>query len=371
MPKQLTVTSASEYDRIVYGRMTPAMAAAYLREERLPMRTFGQTLRQMYPGEDLLMRLADFFLSEMPQANPQSVLKKLKNWLSGKNQPASREDIFRIAFALGFNEAQLDYLLSLCSDYGIQYRDGHDAVFAWFLRNGCGYREARDFFQSLPAAPGLNQADTPERSHLTSEIRRELLMCACVEELRGGYLRNLDRFGSLHLRAYYYFDKFLSLLIHPAPSWIDIPEPYYSLETVMSTYLSLHMPSGKKREGYSVVQRLLKQNWPNATSIKNIRSHKEDVPRKLLLLLYVITEEPAVIRDRETEEPPLTLEDRIEEHWWTLNAMLGDCGMALLDPRNVTDWLILYAICADEDESMSERLEHVICLMYDGSEDAQ
>lgn len=369
MPKQLTVTSASEYDRILYGRMTPAMAAAYLREGQLPMRTFSEALQQMYAGEDLLMRLTDFFLSDSPHSTPQSVLKKVKNWVSGKNQPANRKDIFRIAFALGFNEAQLDYLLSLCTDYGIQYRDGHDAVFAWFLRNGYGYSDAKAFYQSLPPAPGLNQVSAPEFSRLTSEIRSEFLMIPSVEELRECYLRNLHRFGSLHLRAYYYFDKFISLLIHPAPSWIDIPEPYYSLETVMNTYLSLHMPSGKKREGYTVVQRLIKQNWPNATAIKNIRSHKEDVPRKLLLLLYVITEDPSVIRGlgQAEDTTELTLEDRMEEHWWTLNAMLGDCGMAQLDPRNATDWLILYAICAEEDEPMSDRLEQVISLMYESA----
>lgn len=370
MQNTLTVTSAAEYDRILYGQMTPEMAVEYLRDNRLPVRTFGETLCQMYSGEDILMRLTDFFLSDMPQANPQSVVKKLKNWLSGRNQPASREDVFRIAYALGLGEAQLDYLLGLCTDYGLQYRDGHDAVFAWFLRNGYGYAKARAFFASLPNAPGLNQVDFSRASHLTREIHNEFLMIQSVEELQQCYLKNLDRFGTLHLRAYYYFDKFLSLLIHPTPVWIDTPEPYYSVETVMDTYLSMHMPSGKKRENYSLVQRLIKQNWPNATSIKNIRNHREDVPRKLLLLLYVITEDSSIILDGQPEEAELTLEERMEEHWWTLNAMLGDCGMALLDPRNVTDWLILYAICASsEDEPMRDRLEQVIALMYEGLEE--
>ena len=217
MLKTMTITSAAEYEHILYGQMTPDMAACYLRDNQLPVRTFGETLRQMYPGEDLLMCLTDFFLSDMPQANPQSVIKKLKNWLSGKNQPATREDVFRIAFALGFTESQLDYLLSLCTDYGLQYRDGHDAVFAWFLRNGYGYAEARAFYETLPEPAGLNQVDSAEASHLTREIRNEFLMIQSVEELRHCYLKNLDRFGSLHLRAYYYFDKFISLLIHPTP----------------------------------------------------------------------------------------------------------------------------------------------------------
>ena len=58
---------------------------------------------------------------------------------------------------------------------------------------------------------------------------------------------------------------------------------------------------------------------------------------------------------------------RVEEQWLPRNAMLSYCGMALLDPRNVTDWLMLYAIgAAGEEEPMSERLEQVISLMYEG-----
>lgn len=115
------------------------------------------------------------------------------------------------------------------------------------------------------------------------------------------------------------------------------------------------------------MQKLLKQNWPNATSIKNIRNHKEDVPRKLLLLLYVVTENEMAATDpySEMDEDYMTLEDRVEDHWWTLNAILEDCGMAPLDPRNATDWLILYAISADPDEPMSDRLEQVISCVFD------
>ena len=38
--------------------------------------------------------------------------------------------------------------------------------------------------------------------------------------------------------------------------------------------------------------------------------------------------------------------------------------MAPLDPRNATDWLILYSMCGDPDEPMSDRLEQVIRHMF-------
>ena len=63
------------------------------------------------------------------------------------------------------------------------------------------------------------------------------------------------------------------------------------------------------------------------------------------------------------KDPAAEVEDRVEDHWYTLNAILADCGMPLLDPRNATDWLVLYAITAD-NVPMSERMEAVIDCMF-------
>ena len=73
MLTNLTRLSAAEYDHIIYGHMTPAMAAAYLREERIPLRSFSEVLRGMYPASDLLPRLADYFLLTETDANAQSL----------------------------------------------------------------------------------------------------------------------------------------------------------------------------------------------------------------------------------------------------------------------------------------------------------
>lgn len=157
MPSNLTQMSAAEYDKILYGNMTPSMAAAYLQERDIPLRNFPQVLQSMYPGADLLPRLVEY-LSRIGQeeggASVQSLGKKAHNWLSGRNVPASREDYFRIAFALGLGESQLNTLLGLFTDYGIQYRDGRELVFAWFLRHGYGYLDALRFTRPYPLPPG-------------------------------------------------------------------------------------------------------------------------------------------------------------------------------------------------------------------------
>ncbi len=366
MPVELTRQSTFEYDNIVYGNMTPAMAADYLRNGQIVMRGFADTLKEMYPAPDIISRLTDFFLTAAPDASFQSISRKIHNWVSGKNRPAAREDIFRIAFALQLSEEQLNYLLCLCTDYCIQYRDNQELILAWFLRSGYSYQDAMEFYSTLPPVQELNLARTKQTSRLTHEVRAAFQHVRTLDDLRDCYLKNLNHFGAMHLRAYYYFDKFLNQLIHPTPCWDSHTEPDYSLEAVMQTYLALNVPSGRKRADYSVIQKLLKQNWPNATSIKNIRNHKEDVSRKLLLLLYVVTENETSDPDfyRELDEEYTPLEERVEYHWWTINAMLEDCGMAHLDPRNAADWLILYAISCDTDESMSERLEQVIAYVF-------
>ena len=366
----LTQASATEYDNILHGQMTPAIAAEYLREERIILRTFGDVLHEVYPDPDIFTRLVDFFNCDCGEPNLASTQRKIRNWIADKHPPSNREDIFKIAFALGLNESKLNYLLGMCGDYGIQYRDGQELVFAWFLRTGRSYREAIDFYASLPHPEDtLEQVQDRELTQLTHEIQYQVSKLASIEDLQECYFRNLENFGRMHLRAYFYFEQFINLLIRPQ-GWDGKEEGNYSVETIMDVYLSMHMPSGKKRDGYSLVQKLIKKNWPNATSIKNIRNHKEDVSRKLLLLLYVVTENEGIVEDRyDYYDETLTIEDRIEDHWWTINAMLSDCGMAPLDLRNASDWLILYAISADEDTPMSERLEQVITYMFEDKED--
>lgn len=439
MAPELTQVSAAEYETILYGEMTPAMAAEYLREGRVCVRRFGETLRQMYPREDLIQRLAHFFMGLEPGIAPTSVKRRLENWMRGRVHPREREDFFRVAFALGLSQAQLSFLLGICTDYTIQYRNGRESVLAWFLSHGKTYQEALDFLKTLPECPGesillpvgtaaarksgtgagadgawgksgvrergsgvdslsernraresregaagkSNPGDVrvswktafesgmtsgyTENAQITREIRTRFSRVSTLEGLRECYLRNMYQFGSMHLRAFYYFDRFLSRLIRPASLTppTDREEPDYSIERIMETYLSLHMPSGKDRSKYSLVQKLIKQNWPNATMLRTIDCQKADVPRKLLLLLYVVTENIG-FRDeyRETDEEYVSLEERVEDHWWTLNLMLNDCGMAGLDLRNAFDWLILYAISADGDQPMMERLDGVISELY-------
>lgn len=178
---------------------------------------------------------------------------------------------------LDLSEAQANFLLGQCTGYGLHYRDPKDAVYAWFLRNDRGYDQARTFYRSL-AAPSRLTAYQESAVHLTRELQSTFSSVRDVESLRRAYLDRMDQFGQLHLRDYHCFEKYLGHLTHPDTGWGGAGEPDYSLETMMERYLSLRTPSGRSRNGYSVVQKLLKRNWPNATALKNIRAHRETAP---------------------------------------------------------------------------------------------
>ncbi|MCD8052086.1 MAG: hypothetical protein LUE89_10480 [Clostridiales bacterium] len=360
MEIHLTTRAAAEYDRLSSCAMTPELAAEYLRGDCIELRTFAETLRAQYPRPDLRSRLTSCLQAYGTNVAPVSVARKVQNWLEGKNQPTRREDVFQIAFALGLTESQAGLLLGQCTEYGIHYRNPRDVIYAWFLRSGGGYEEARAFCRSLPPAPRLKEYPEADGAPITRELQSAFLTAHTQDELRQTYLDNLDKFGQLHVRAYRYFEKYMKQLTHPDNGWDAAREQDYSIEKVMEQYLSLHMPSGRNRTRYSATQKLLKRNWPNATALKNIRAHQEDVSRKLLLLLYVITGNVVDDEYSELDEDYLSLQDRLEDHWWVLNAILTDCGMPTLDPRNATDWLVLYSLTAGEDESMSERMTQVI-----------
>ena len=350
---ELTQQSGLEVNQLSAADMTPAMAAQYL-SGMIHIRGFWETLVRMCPVRDLRQQVVQAV--SQPGDDPKSVARRVRNWEQGKNAPTNREDLFRIAFALGLDEVQTSSLLGMCTDYGIHYRNGRELTYAYCLRRGLRYDQAAALYASLPD-PQQGREGTGSTRQIVS-VFADVSDDAAFARLYEAYL---DAFGTNHQRAWEYFERYFQALLAPGDG-----EERYSIEKAAQTYLSLHVPLGSRRKEYSLVQRMLKQGWPNATKLKNIRARREDVPRKLLLLLYVITENVVDEAYDELDEEYLSPEEVFEEHWWRVNLMLQDCGMPTLDPRNVYDWLILYSLnsAVGEDEAMGERLESVIAALF-------
>ena len=363
---ELTQQSGLEVNQLSAADMTPAMAAQYL-SGTIHLRSFWEMLRRYYPAGDLRDRVVRAVAQ--PGDDPKSTVRRVRNWEQGKNAPTSREDLFRIAFAMELDEEQTSGLLGLCTDYGIHYRNGRELTYAYCLRRGLNYEQASDLYASLPD-PSRSNRSMPGKGPFsdTQQIVSAFSSVHDDQEFIRLYEEYLGSFGTLHQRAWDYFDRFFQVLAAP-----DGDEERYSIEKAAQTYLSLHMPSGSRRREFNLIQRMIKQGWPNATKLKNICARREDVPRKLLLLLYLITENILDDAYDELDESYLSSEELFEEHWWRVNLMLRDCGMPTLDPRNAYDWLVLYSLNsgAGQDEAMAERMEAVIAALFPADKEGE
>ena len=114
MPSNLTQMSAAEYDKILYGNMTPSMAAAYLQERDIPLRNFPQVLQSMSPGADLLPRLVEYLSRIGPGGRrgfcPVPGEKKRTTGFLGATSPPTGRDYFRIALCPGAGGISAEHL---------------------------------------------------------------------------------------------------------------------------------------------------------------------------------------------------------------------------------------------------------------------
>ena len=89
--------------------------------------------------------------------------------------------------------------------------------------------------------------------------------------------------------------------------------------------------------------------------ISRILTRQVDVPRKVLTLLFLVTD--GGDDDASDSDDPAEL---FADRYRRLNLLLDECGFCQLDPRNSFDWLALYCMYCDEDTEVSERMRQVL-----------
>lgn len=400
MRLELTEITEKAYQSISAAGSDILSAVDYLRSG-IQIRQFISVLVHMYPHSDLKERLISGFSEAYPDAEHASTVRKIQNWINKKNVPSKREDIYILCFALGLSEEDTSYLLGFVSDYGIHYRSPRELTYAYCLRSGKTYTDAVRFYESLE-----NRTDKKaiplefQKPPHTSAVYQHFRNITDDEEFREEYAGYRSWLGIFHLKAYETFCVYYRQLARPysddsadfndsnastIPSIMNEEIKKLSVEDIVEQYLLLGMPSAKKRSHLTSLQKLLKDGWPNATLLFNILNQKANVSRKLLILLYIVTQNLVDIQydepdgecltlqqkldqDRwilntklgEVDEDYLTPQERLDEHRWTLDTILDQCGMNPLDPRNAYDWLALYSMYTDSEEDMDERMREII-----------
>lgn len=109
-------------------------------------RSFHDVLRRVYPEEDLAQVLQEGLAAQSEQLltpkEADSLRKTISNWMKRSSVLQSREQLFRICFALSLDERQTSRVLASASETGIHYRDLKELVYAFALCTRLSYLEA-------------------------------------------------------------------------------------------------------------------------------------------------------------------------------------------------------------------------------------
>lgn len=388
-----TITRQNKY-RIQSADMSPQEIIDFL-DHGAVYRTFPDVLRSAYTGDDLRKILVDR-LTELTDGKRESVARNVANWLNGRNIP-QRENLFQICFALNLDEVRSSRLLSSASETGIHYRNPSELIYAFCLRTGRTYRDAVRLKKELlpvymEAAAEQEESDIFQENPAayTSRIKGEF--CRTVEteqELREFFQTYGGMLGTLHNTAYNEFLRMLDHLQNPEGDYVRPDKAVkQSVESVVDIFLQMHVPvstKSRKTDKHAVrkdtyLQRVIRDNWPSEDILYKMKSRSIDVSRKVMLLLFLLTEEfeaeevePSDIEDGFSDLYFEQIEsedggERMEARLTLMNLFLDKFGMNRLDTGNAFDCLILYALRASysggEDEPMSSRLSDALELLF-------
>lgn len=357
----LTLTSQNERDRIADTYMTVEEAFEYM-SKTLPLRSFGEVLARFADTANLKKTLTDALCEYSPRMSRDSISRKVRGWIAGQYEPSDRETYLQLCFALRLSEKKAREFLSYCTNGGFHLRDPRELTYAFALRTGMSYPNAVDLYDSLPKLPDPSS----EESMYTGDLLNEFKGIVSVDEFRQFFTDNIDKLGSLHNTAYKYFTTFIKCLKSPDDDIDPNGSSEISYDRLMQTYIRMDVPSNAASGNYTYIQKMIKKYWPSATNIKNMMNRKEDVSRKALILLYLITEgiAPDVKYDFVYNDE-LSPAERFGEHYERLRIMLTDCGMSPPDPRNVFDWAALYAVKMNNSDEMHGEMKALIENIFD------
>ena len=336
-------------------------------------RTFGQVLTRAYPGKDLKEKLEEG-MTRVTGDDRSAIVRKVHNWINGKNVPKNRETLFQICFVLGLDETESSRVLGAAADTGIHYRNPRELVYAFGLRKGLSYEEAGRLYRRVEETYVSGRPDTGGRQKApvyTRTVRDAFAQVENEEELMDFFEEHNGELGELHETAYRKFRELLDRLQKPGEEDCEEGEEKYTMREVVEQYIRMNVPESRKVSDYTLLQRLVKKYWPSETALLNMRSRREDVGRKTMILLYLATEEFDIcddedlyFSDEDEEDPDTTLEIRLEK----MNLFLDSYGMNVLDPGNPFDFLVLYAMRTQEGDFASDRMSEVLGLLFDGEE---
>ena len=236
--EKMTEISAKQWDFITRDNLTAKEAVDFLKNG-MKIRTFDDNLREISRDEAYEKTLAEGLYqikSAEEEVQMDSLKRKIRNWVNGKNMPSDREEVFQICFAMGFDLEQAERLLIRLTEQGIHYRNPRETIYAYCLKYHVSYGSA-----VLMAEQFLNKDKKVEKeceTPVTQMMKMEFQKVKGEEDLFAFVMKHRMQMGNGHNTAYAYFTKMLDVL----SDGVMEDEERFSMEEVAEKFLRLNVP---------------------------------------------------------------------------------------------------------------------------------
>lgn len=324
--------------------------------------------------------LTERLLESAPDAKRDSVERKVRMWLKDDCLTVSKQGAIQLGFALGLGVEGTNELLIKLSGEGFHWRDPEEIVYIHGLLAQMSYTETCELYLRMSKAGVISKAKEGEPLTYTEQVKETVSRISDEAELED-YLRSAGgELGKLHNTAYTLFMGFLSLLGLPVLE-DELPDVRsLSMRDVLNEYMHDRFIPRMKRAGreaedsekllLSALQRDIRQNWPDETTLSKMVHRETDVNRKVLILLFLATDGgESDYGDMLLDD--LSPDDAFKDRYERMNNMLSDCGFGGLDSRTPFDWMILYCMCADDTVFIDGRVRRFLSKIFPETEAAE
>lgn len=327
--------------------------------------------------------LRTYIVEKLLEQNPEgikrdSIDRKVQMWMENDVQSIRKDGAIQVSFALGLTLEEADAFLQRVCGGRLHGRDPEEIIFLFALKEGLSYSAALALQREMEAKGFLAREKSGDEKLLTSIVRRDLDSLGGTADLENFLREYQGRLGSFHNTAYKMFTEYLKLLTDTKldkeqddenkenknkNKKEEDEEGHMSVREVTDVYLHEKLIPRIQRTAknnpeagnlvLSALQRNIKQNWPDETTLSKMLNRKMDVSRKVLILLFLATDGELDDNYEYKEEDEIFDEEEevFEDAYSRMNEMLVNCGFAPLDPRCAFDWMVLYCMCADAEDS--------------------
>ncbi len=409
MTCEMTEITKRLYDAARSDILTIQDAVQYL-EWEAKFRSLREKLEKFSHGQDLRTTLVEGLLKNDPQRKRDAVERRVRGWLNGgKIRSIKKQDAIEVCFILKLSVEEADQFVAMVSEEALHYRNPDEIVYIFALQHKKTYDEALEIKKRMKKTlENISDVGESTGDSFTPIIRTEISALKTEEELKDYLSGAAGRLGRYHNYAFSEFKNRMEILETPqteSQAGKEDPEKQHlTIRDILREYLfgnNILYAKQKKREGkkkdsglsdeeklvFTKVQESVSESWPDETTLSKMKTRKKDVTRKVLILLFLATdqgkdwgdEEWEGMKEDEEEDDSYYFEDLDEEAtkdevfedlYNRLNDMLALCGFATLDPRSPFDWLILYCICVEDMFDVDIRMRGIFKEMFGECEES-